>query len=113
MQSSGIQKEHGEVDTEDVVEPLVRGCASSDARSAPAASGYARKNPPPARVLTLTASARVIRTPAHHRLDVRVSRTAVAKRCLSGWDACGGFFELTVRAARIASWANLAPLRTR
>jgi hypothetical protein len=38
---------------------------------------------------------------------------AVAKRRLSGRDACGGFFELTSRAARIAPLVDLAPLRTR
>ena len=81
--------------------------------AATGASGYARKNPPPARVLTLTASARVIRTPVRHRLDVRVSRTSAAKPRLSGGNACGRFFELTRRAARIAPPADMAPLRIR
>jgi len=65
---------------------LVDGCALSGARSARAASGYARKNPPPVSVLTLTASARVIPTPAHHRLGVRAFRRSVAKLRLSGWE---------------------------
>ena len=81
--------------------------------SASCASGYARKNAPPARVLTMAASARVIRRPVNHRLDVRVSRAPVAKRRLSGGNACGAFFELTQRAARIAPLADMASLRTR
>jgi hypothetical protein len=52
--------------------------------SATGASGYARKNAPSARVLTMAASAGVIRGPAHHRLDVRVPQRPVAKRRLSG-----------------------------
>ncbi len=43
----------------------------------------------------------------------RVFRTLVAKQRLSDGDACGAFFELTPRAARIAPLADMAPLRTR
>jgi hypothetical protein len=52
--------------------------------SASGASGDARKNAPPARVLPMAASARVIRRPVHHRLGRRVHPTLVAKQRLSG-----------------------------
>ncbi len=60
------------------------------------AAAHARKNAPPAGVLTMPASAPVIHATANNQLGQRVIRAAVAKPRRRGRYACGAFFELSL-----------------
>ncbi len=58
------------------------------------ASAHARTNAPPARALTMTAPAGVMREPVRHQLGTQVTQASVAKGRLRGRSACGAFVRL-------------------